>query len=213
MPVIKNKTINTLWTFGDSFTSYFHENDILWAKQYIQWKGGNNPKVFGDYVSEELGIKLKNYGIGGCDNYTIFGNICEQINNIKDGDIVSIGWTHTQRFRVVDMEAQTWLSINPHMINEPGLGWMSNNTLLEMLDNRNHYLYGEELDNWINIIDRALPNNKIIHWTWVDNREFEKYNRVVEETNGEVPDQHWSEIGHKQFSKWFIRKLNGNSKL
>jgi hypothetical protein len=204
--------MNTLWTFGDSFTSYFHTNDIPWTKQYIKWKGDENPKVFGDFVSEELGMELKNFGIGGCDNYTILSTICEQINNIKEGDIVSVGWSHTQRFRLVDIRSQFWLSMNPHMINDEGLGFISNNTLLEILDNRNHYLYKEELDGWINMIDKCLSKNQIIHWTWVDNKEFQQYNKVVDETNGEVDDQHWSEIGHKQFSEWFIRKLNSNSK-
>ena len=78
--------MNTLWTFGDSFTAeYFPVDDPSQPSNYDKFKeyrGGNLPEIWPSLLSKKLGLKLENKGVGGDSNYGIFNqfiNYCEQI--------------------------------------------------------------------------------------------------------------------------------------
>jgi len=192
--------MKTLWTFGDSFTEGY-DKKYEWSKNYIKWKG-YTPKVYGEVIADRLGINLKNIGQGGSDNYTILERVCENVDKIKDDDLIIIGWSSPVRFRLVGQDEKTWRSLIPSFDNKiDNFGKMiSQSTLDEIFVNRDTKPYQHEVIHWIKLLNKTFKTNTIIHWTHAMHGttlwNFGQYNRIITETNGEVNDGHYSEIGH-----------------
>lgn len=200
--------MRTLWTFGDSFTESYNSK-YEWANQYIQWKG-YTPKVYGEMISDKLGIEYKNKGLGGNSNYDIFESICKSIDFIKDGDIIIVGWANILRFRLVDttINGDRWQSIQPSYNK---LKNISENTVNEILINRsNTELYRQEIENWMKLLRYTFKNNTILFWSW-SGRDWglvnDGYENIRYETGGKVDDSHWSENGHREFTELILPEL------
>ena len=195
-----------LYVFGDSFTD---PNIINNNKSYLQWKGCT-PKTFHQIISEKLDLEVINFSKSfGMDNYTIFQEICNNINEL-DNSIVIINWSEPIRFRMVDISTQKWRTIIPSSVMRlkkglPYVNGVKNETIDDTFLNRENQLWLTEINSWINIINKALSNSIVIHWTWYNNTERET---ITEETNGEVEDFHYSEKGHQQLSEWILEQIN-----
>lgn len=195
-----------LYVFGDSFSD---ENIISNNKSYIVWKG-YTPKTFHQIISEKLGLEVVNFAKNyGMDNYTIFHQICDNINNMDDS-IVIINWSEIMRFRMVDTSTGKWRTIlGPYSMRlKKGLPFVNgipNDTILTTIQNRKHKLWITEINSWIEIINKALKDNVVVHWGWsnVIYRET-----ITEETNGEVEDFHYSEKGHLDLAEWILEQIN-----
>lgn len=194
---------NTLWTFGDSYTEGFGPP---WAEEYLRWKG-YKPSNFAELLSTEFHFILKNLGVGGADNYSIFEAICRNIENIKDNDFVIIGWSSHMRFRLAT-KSDTWATLRPGDDHNIELfDHLSKETIDEILVNRGSYKFAHEINSWIKIINRALPNTDVIHWTpfgeAIPDCEFIRCQTVSEETNLEVDNGHYGEVGHRELFEYF----------
>jgi hypothetical protein len=194
---------NTLWSFGDSYTEGFSPH---WAKKYIEWKG-YKPSNFSDLLCKDMHFFLRNLGSGGSDNYSIFDEICKNIDQIKENDFVIIGWSNPIRFRLAT-KSDTWASIRPGDDHNTDLfDHLSKESIDEILVNRESYLFAHEVDSWIKIINKALPNNDVIHWTpfggAITKCEFIRCQTVSEETNLQVDDGHYGENGHRELFEIF----------
>jgi hypothetical protein len=189
-----------LWTFGDSFTEGY-DDKYEWSKNYIKWKG-YTPKVYGEVIADRLNINLKNIGQGGSDNYTILERVCENVDKIKDDDLIIIGWSSPVRFRLVGEDEKTWRSLIPSFDNKiDSFGKMiSQSTLDEIFVNRDTLPYQHEVIHWIKLLNKTFKTNTTIHWTHAMHGtnlwNFGQCNRIITETKGEVNDGHYSEIGH-----------------
>ena len=199
-----------LWTFGGSFTQGYTDKH-KWSRDYIKWKG-YTPKVYGDIIADKLNVDLKNMGEAGIDNYSILEKICEQIDNIDDNDIIIINWAPIIRFRLVDQNEKNWISLRPGNNNIDLFNKMvSQSTLDEIFVNRDSKLYQYEIINWIKLLNKTFKSNIIIHWTPAPEMSgtnlwnFSQYNRIKNETNGEVKDNHYSETGHIEVSNSLIQ--------
>ena len=194
-----------LYVFGDSFTD---TNIISNNKSYLKWKG-YTPKTFHQIISEKLNLKVSNFSKSyGMDNYTIFQEICDNINDIGNS-IVIINWSEPIRFRMVDTTTQKWRTIIPlyDMRLKKGLPYVNgvkNETINDVFLNRQNHLWLKEVNSWINVINKALSNNIVIHWSWYGSTERET---ITEETNGEVVDFHYSEKGHQQLAEWILTQI------
>lgn len=192
----------TLWTFGDSFTQSYTNNTAHWIRAYCEWKG-YAPKVYGEIISEKLGMKLRNLGIGGYDNYSIFQSICDVAKIIKPEDVILIGWTTTSRFRLIN-KSNTWHSIMPNWGYEANFEFVSQKSIEEILVNRENELYKDEVRSWMKILDCAFPNNLLINWSWLNNSAAPNYfgnlMNIRRETDGLIDDGHYSEEGQLQLS-------------
>jgi hypothetical protein len=201
----------TLWTFGDSFTEQYNSK-YPWSEKYIKWKG-HTPIVYGQLLSQELNFNLRNLGIGGYDNYSIFESFIKIIDEIKPDDVLVFGWSHTVRFRLVNQHG-VWSPILPAYKNN--FNNVSDNTINEVLINRTNSLYENELNNFIKIINFSLKKNIIIHWTPFTKTTIAKHignlETIKQETNGEIDDGHYSENGQKELSNilkvLYYRKKN-----
>jgi predicted transport protein len=204
---------NKLWVFGDSYSETFRRIQggiyLNWKKNYVDFKG-YEPKVFSDIVAEELNLELVNTNLKGesSDNATIFSRIINNIDNIKKGDVISVGWTTVTRYRVVNFNSKSWDIINPGhpIIDYPNL---SEQTFQEIGINRTHKLYFNELCEWVEVVNKLFKENKIIQWTWTMQHSM-KHHTIIEETDGLLEDYHWSEKGHQDFAKWFLDCYNNN---
>lgn len=221
--------MNTLWTFGDSFTDFFEppkNSKIHWRQKYIEWKG-YVPKVYGEIIADKLKMNLINKGLGGCDNSYIFEEFCKVCDLIKQDDIVIIGWTNQQRIRLATKN-DSWGFFNPEKRNENGFfshksidsfELLSERTIQEILINRESPLYIKEIGNWIKLINYNNKQIKIIHWGWdarisdIFGLHIKGYKTIKVETNGQVDDGHWCEDGHYELADYFIDKINSNDFL
>jgi hypothetical protein len=205
--------MNTLWTFGDSLTDGFRSNDT-WAKTYVDWKG-YIPLTYGEIISKELNYELINLGKGGSDNNLIFESFIKNIDNIKDGDIVIIGWSDIGRFRLAT-KLNTWISFVPNFNNNlTNMENISNQTIMEVFVNRLSDVYTDEVNIWINFIKKTIKNFKIINWSTFNQGKINgiyvnEIERIIDETNGLIKDAHFSERGQKQLSEILLNKINGN---
>ena len=212
-----DKVKNKIWVFGDSFSTQFQNKTIGgWVKRYIEWKG-YIPKTFGDMLSEELGLEVIHKGRGGSDNDSIFEAVYCAAPNIQKGDIVIIGWSHVLRFRLVD-KAGNFSPIIPNFTSlaKNAFDFISPNTIDEIIVNRNLPMYYTELHNRVLFLNWLFEDMKLIQWTPFYGKETKLYgsqfiNIISRETNNEVIDGHYSEIGHRELTDTFIKFINNDN--
>jgi hypothetical protein len=214
--------MNTLHTFGCSFTAPYHINGGLWYRQYYEYKNNTFPPVWPNILSEKLGFSLNNYGLGGISNDEIFSIFCQNINKIKCGDIVIIGWSFKERFRIIDDNTGNFIWIVPN--NNVKLKNISTQTIEEILINRGNQLWVDEVLNWEKLIRNYLDLIGAEVITWSFDKSFPDgifisdilFNLGAEtiamETNNKINDIHMGEIGHLQQSEYFFNILNKQSK-
>jgi hypothetical protein len=207
--------MSKLWTFGDSFTEFYNPK-YDWSKRYIEWKG-YVPKVYGEVIAEELDYELVNKGLGGSSNQTILETICNHVNQIEPDDLVIIGWSSPIRFRVVD-EHNEWQHMIPHMsFKFEKIGGISLESIVEILENRYHIKYCEEVESWIKLINKSLPECNVIHWKYhiekINVHTINNLEDVHKETDGLIKDGHYSERGQLGVAKELINIIkSGNQK-
>lgn len=208
--------MKNIWYFGDSNTEAYNPQ-YLWAKEYIDWKG-YVPKHWTEVLSQRMGLSSYNFGKGGCDNYTIFDALINNLDRISDEDIVIIGWTSPIRGRIANLDTNEWFTIVP--MGEPNLKCISNNAIWEIVSLRDSELYINEVLGWQKLIMKALSKNKVIFWSyflefankglidykyWSDKMETLS---IKSETKGVVSDNHFGETGNKVISDVMFDNLN-----
>lgn len=208
--------MKTVWVFGDSFSVDFENNRIGNFELYKDLKG-YFPKSWGKILSEELGYEYRNFAQGGWDNYSILQSFCENLTEIKPNDIVFVGWAPEPRIRITDENGE-WRSFN--VMAQIDWGEISSECILDLLLNRvtgehrePNKGVEEERTAWENMIKFTMKDMISHIWKWGDNGLFMKFETIEQETNGLIPDGHWSENGHIEFSKYLIRKLRLSNKL
>lgn len=217
---------NKLWVFGCSMSNKNQPKDRL---DYVNWKG-YVIKTWSELLSEKLNFELRNYGISGASNITIMHEFSKYSNEMHENDIVIINWTEITRFRVASKDK--WLNVLVQHINHPDLkdelkvlndNDISQQTIMDITNNRNNDLYLDELDSWYNLIKVFCNKSKIKLFFWglmtyrpymLKYKNFElqeyivnHYGRIMEETKGEVMDGHFSEIAHKECSDIFFNLI------
>jgi hypothetical protein len=209
--------MSKLWIFGDSFSQQWDYNCM-----YSLWKG-YAPKVYGEIISDKLGIECINYARGGLSNYDIFESICKNVDRISPNDIIIIGWTSLIRFRLVNNRNNKWLAFQPNnwdIIQEAGfvVDGLTENTFNEIIFNRGYSdLYKEEVLNWIKLLSHTFKNNKLINWNWsrsdweLSNTIYETYQTIIQETNGEIIDFHYSESGQYELAIKLLDMLSNEN--
>ena len=204
--------MDIVWTFGDSYTESFRE-DIEWSNRYIKWKG-YIPKVYGEIVSEKLGMHLNNFGKGGTNNYTIFQNICDNIWNINANDIVIISWTQQHRFRLANSNNkwEDFYNDSEHYTQKlKNCEFISTETIRQIIFNRLNSIYLQEIRSWEEIIRKALPDTKLVFWSPFDDIELGemrfKMDIITNETDFFIIDPHFSETGQQQLAFLLMDRL------
>ena len=197
-----------IWYFGDSNTETYNLN-YPYCAQYIEWKG-YTPKHWTELLSEKMNLPYSNLGVGGCDNYTIFKAISDNIDFIGEHDIVIIGWTIPIRGRIANLDDNKWFTIVP--MSNPNLKCITNDSILQMVSLRDSELYVEEVLDWQKIIKKALRSNTLVFWSYfpefmnkgiMDSNYWKgqtNFLSINDETKGKIKDGHFGEIGNSIIS-------------
>lgn len=214
--------MSTLHTFGCSFTAPYTINGTIGYSQYYEFKNKVFPPIWPNILSTKLGFLLNNYGLGGISNDEIFSIFCQNINKIKCGDIVIIGWSFKERFRLVDNSIGNFIGITPN--SKQKLKNVTSQTIDEILINRENQLWINEVLNWEKLIRKYLELIDVEVITWSFDKSFpdEIYifdvlvnlgaKTITMETNGKIYDNHMAEMGHFHQSEYFFNILKTQSK-
>jgi hypothetical protein len=219
-----------LWTFGDSYTELFR-NQTGTLKEYCSWKK-ITPLTFSEVICGRHNLELKSQGKGGASNRTILSQFTNIMDEIESEDILIFGWTNLSRFRLVDENAVLHDIIGPYFANDktpqPDFSVQS---VAETLLMRSDFIFFSEILEYMKMIKKIFPNNKIINWTWhtVTPIEIHKsksternqmlnefysniihfpygdMEKIIDETNGEIKDYHYSENSHVFLANEFTK--------
>ena len=197
--------MNTLWTFGDSFTEGTGCGiDDEYHKNYFK----NGDKTWPVWLSELLDVNLKNCGKGGYSNDMILDSIIDNWENIKQGDNVFIGFTYSHRFDVpIDGQLQSIVhnfseKINDNLTNEE----------FETLVNFQYYFSDNILYKhrqlkrfeWVKSLLQKKECKLIVIWdVQYDTKNIET---ITGATYGKIKDDHLSYQGHKLLAEMFYKK-------
>jgi hypothetical protein len=222
-----------LWTFGDSYTELFR-NQTGTLKDYCGWKQ-EIPLTFSESICKKMNYELKSCGKGGASNRTILSQFVNVLNEINQEDILIFGWTNLARFRIVTENAEIHDIIGPLFKDDiPPHPSFSIKSVEETIIMRSDHIFFTELIEYISMIKKMFPENKIINWTWHNvtpveigepkfierNKISKKFyeniihfnygemEKIVDETNGQIVDYHYSENSHNFLADKFIEKIN-----
>jgi len=211
--------MNTLHAFGCSYTALFENNSgRSQYEDYKKFRGGTYPKIWSELLSEKLGMKLNNVAMGGSSNYEIFQSFCDNVYKLNEGDIVVIGWSFKERFRLVDYTLGTFTRLGPGFY--PFIPGVSNNTIDEMFVNRTHTKWLDEVYSWEKVIKKLCEVMGVKLLIWSFDSTFPEHDgfqgrllnfgatTIFGETDGKVPDQHFGEKGHIVQFQYFLDVLN-----
>jgi hypothetical protein len=183
--------MRTLWTFGCSFTAeYFpvgYPNILSAYDEFKKFRGGTLPDVWPTILSKKLNYDIKNCGIGGASNYNILKQFINVLDNINEGDILIFGWTQLLRFSVVNEKEDRFNEMLPQQSYHVNVGF-SKITIDEILVNRSHPLWAEEIQNWIKFINDycKLKNVEVFHWN-SDELIFDMDSKFINDKNYILP--------------------------
>jgi hypothetical protein len=219
-----------LWVFGDNNSAIFGKTKERRFKYYKEYRNGVFPKTWSELLSSTLNLELKNLAVQGQSNYDIFDMFCSVINDIKQDDIVIIGWGFTQRFRMVDMYSNSFTTIRPNQFKSKDvdtqkyLKGIDIVTINKILDNRLHPQWNEEIYKWEEIVNKLseLIGFKIIYWTFDETLNKPYYlstenfredlikngaKDITLETDGLLVDDNFGESGHLIQFKYFLNNM------
>jgi hypothetical protein len=171
----------TLWVFGCSFTAEYYPvgepNMRSKYDDYKEWRGGNLPKVWPTVLGELMDYDVVNCGEGGAANQTIFWKFIQEHKNFQKGDLVIVGWTSLLRFVAFNEKDGCMNNMLPSFIDTYESDIFSNQTLIEIFNNRSNPEWNTELWNWISLINTfcGLKGVNILHWNNDNSFFLEKF--------------------------------------
>ncbi len=146
----------------------------------------------------------------------------ENIDSIKENDIVLIGKTVHGRFNVP--KDSKWIEILSYV--EVHSNWKDNISKkfskeeFEALVNFQYYfltnpMYRVRDNNRFDFLKKILMNNiKVRNFLlWEVKDMIKSFENITKATNGEIEDLHFSFEGHKQLSEYFFNILSSDKKM
>ena len=218
--------MNRLWVFGDNSSCIFGKTKERRFEYYKRHRNGNFPISWSELLSNKLGFKLNNYAIEGQSNYDIFEWFCKMSNRTQQNDVILIGWSNVQNYRLVDQYSGDYLTVRPNAIKKSNnlkfLNGIDLNTIDEVSNNRVNDKWIEEVSAWEELIKDycKLKGCKVLFWSfdkrlnkphyiggeYNDLRDYlisKGAEDITTETKGLLNDNHFGEKGHFIQSEYF----------
>ena len=201
--------MNTLWTFGDSFT-FGHGcrlNGPL--PEYCQNYKKEGDDIWPNHLSKMLNLEVKNFGKCGASNDFIIDCIIDQWDFIDKNDYVIIGVTYYDRFDVpYDNELLNIFFDDDYPNDFPSLTKEQKETILNFKYYfTNNNLYKLRYLKRFNFLLKLLKEKKVKTYLWNVLEYSLSIEQIVTATNGEIPDGHFSFKGHKDFADMLYKKF------
>ena len=187
--------MNTLYTFGCSFTENFDPfikySGTTRYDYIMKYHNGKIPKSWPQIMSEQLNMELRNHGgmdgitgktgmEGNC-NFSIFNNVCMASKDFQRGDIVIIEWTHMERFKWADHDTNRITTITPNQIPIE----YDKNVIESIFVNRTHVLWIEELFKYQILINKLADSIGLRVYYWTVDKKIIEY-KVKDSLNNNV---------------------------
>ena len=196
--------MNTLWTFGDSFTEGYGcgIND----EYHINYHQ-NGDKIWPVWLSESLNTDLKNYGMGGYSNDMILDSIIDNWGYIKKDDYVFIGSTYSHRF---DIPIGNVLKSVVHSFPEKTDIGLTNEEFKTAVNFQYHFsdniLYKNRQVKRFEWIKSLLQKKCKLVVIWDVQYDIQNLETITGATNRKIIDGHLSYKGHKLLAEIFYKK-------
>jgi len=208
--------MNTLWTFGCSFTNGMGCNP---GDEYYEKHKKEGDKIWPALVAEHLNMELQNISINGCGNDVILDNIIDNYGKINEGDLVIIGFTISQRFDVP--YKNNFISVIEGSKKEV-IDFYTQEQLESIINFQYYFansdLYKQRQLKRFNFIMERFGEKNIKSLTWDLLKETRRgkvilFERIDKCTKFKIKDLHFSFNGHIEFSKYIITKLEPKNKM
>ena len=209
--------MNTIYTFGDSFTFGHGCVENCSFKEYYKYKKEDDD-IWPNLLSKKIEMNVSNYGKNAFCNEQIFDSIIKNFDLIKENDIVIIEKTYHNRLSVPNnSEWISALSID-YTIEETWrnkLEKVFSKEETETLINFQYYfspkkLYEKRNNDRFDFLKKILVNNTKVKdcIIWDMPKIYDSFESVKTATNGEFIDFHFSFKGHKQFAEYMENIIN-----
>lgn len=205
--------MNTLWTFGDSFTfGHGCRPDGPVAEYYHNYKN-NLGAPWPDLLGNLLNVKVMNFGRSGASNDFIIDSIIDNWDSFKKGDFIIIGITFHDRFDV-PIKNKNELFTNYWDYDDLSNTNQDDREQIETLINfqyhfGNNELYKKRYLKRLNFIHNLIKEKKITTFLWevTDFSDSDKFEKIYQATNGKIQDGHFSFKGNKTFADMVYDKI------
>ena len=209
--------MNTLHTFGDSFTFGHGCVENCSFIGYYKYKKEDDD-IWPNHLAKRLGMNVSNYGKNAFCNEQIFDSIIKNFDSIKENDIIIIEKTYHNRLSIPnDFDWVSTLSCDE--ITE---GWKKlklenqfSREEMETLINFQYYfspkkLYEKRNNDRFDFLKKILVNNTKVKdcIIWDMPKIYDSFETIHNATNGEFIDFHFSFKGHKQFAEYIEDIIN-----
>jgi len=205
--------MNTLWTFGDSFTFGHGCRPDGPLPEYCSDYKIDGDDVWPNHLGKMLDAEVKNFGKCGASNDFIIDCIIDQWDFIKENDFVIIGVTYHSRFDV-PLKNKKSLSSIYWGFEDLDLFEGEEKEQMETLVNfqyffANHELYKKRHLKRYNFLNKLLNEKKVTTFIW-DVEYYQhttRFEKIADATNGKIEDYHFSFKGHLDFSNVVYKKV------
>lgn len=199
-------TSNKIYVFGDSYTKGHGclENEEF----YNKYKRDKNDRIWCDIVSEKLGMELINLGVGLYSNDKIIDSIISRYDLFKKNDIVLIQKTFSHRFDIPNIDDDKLITVSPGNIQS--YDSYTKEEIEKILYLSDSELYKKRQDLRFDFLQKILTDKGVVCIVW-NIMDYLYIERIVEHTNGEIFDHHWSFNGHKEMSDNMLKLIKNNN--
>lgn len=211
--------IQTLWTFGDSFTFGHGCNTECTSDIYPHYKSYKKigDDIWPNHLGKLLKCKVKNFGKNGGSNDYILNSIVENYDYINENDYIVIGKTYPSRMDIpVNDKWEDVLSYNEiHSdLTIMPTDYVSDEIYNTVLNFQyyfsNNPLYKNRQKKWFEFMYNRLMYDKKVKecliWNVPDIVQ-ESFGTIRNATNGKLDDTHFSFDGHLKFSNYIHSKI------
>lgn len=168
--------MSTLWTFGCSYTGEYHPLSFADGSpnnytKFKEYRGGELPKVWPYRLASMLNYDCKNLGLGGACNSQIFLEFCKVCEQIKENDIVIIGWTQLARFMIPENITSSTSDFSPVQPNgfehiQKETSGFSKSTLAEIIVEKSNPIWSSVIYDWENLLVDLSKSKKFNIFFW-----------------------------------------------
>jgi hypothetical protein len=205
--------MNTLWTFGDSFT--FGDGCRLDGpgNEYCHNYKKDSDDIWPNIVGNRLNTEVKNFGKCGASNDFIIDCIIDQWDNFKENDFVIIGITFYSRF---DVPLKNKMTLSTNYWDYGDLANFDADELEQMktiVDFQYHFadnkLYKLRHLKRFNFLHKLLRKKKITAFSWEvpTLTESDRFQKIIHATEGKIEDYHFSFKGHLDFAEMIYEQI------
>ncbi len=210
--------MNTLWTFGDSFTFGRACREDCFDKSYLEYRKQGDD-IWPNHLSKMLQYEVKNLGKNGVSNDYIFDSIIKNYDEIEENDVVIIGKTiygrielpnkYNEWVRVLsESEKKDWWIIDKNN----GFDEFEMKTIIDFQYLfSNNKLYKNRHDERFEFIEKLLTNHKKVKkcYVWqIQERKFiENIEKIIDATKYKIKDYHFSFKGHLDFANFLYGEI------